>query len=169
MGASQPDGPEDSGRDELRASDADRQRVADVLRQHCQAGRLDVEEYADRAARAYAARSLPELLALTSDLPYPDAVVPTGGWQLEGAPAHRRAPGATPRTGALARSMAFAPLSLLAPWRWAALGLAVALAALLVGVYGPLAWALWVFWIFLGLFVLAGGAALASRLGPRRK
>lgn len=168
MAASQDDGPRNGERDQLRASDADRQRVADVLRQHCAAGRLDVEEYADRAARAYAARSLPELLELTSDLPYPDAVVPTGGWKLEG----RQSEGARHkalRAGVLARSIPFVPLNLLAPWRWAAVGLAVALAALVVGVYGPLAWVLWVFWIFLGLFVVASGAVLASRLGPRRK
>lgn len=168
MAASQDDGPQSAGGGQLRASDADRQRVADVLRQHCAAGRLDVEEYADRAARAYAARSLAELLELTSDLPYPDAVVPAGGRRLPG----RQVEGARHkalRAGVLARSLTFVPASLLAPWRWAAVAGAVALAALLVAVYGPGAWALWVLWTFLGLFVVASGAVVASRLGPRRK
>ena len=53
----------------LRASDADRAAVADVLGGHMSAGRLTVAEYDDRLARAYAARTYGELAELTTDLP----------------------------------------------------------------------------------------------------
>jgi Domain of unknown function (DUF1707) len=53
----------------LRASDADRAAVADVLGTHMSAGRLTVAEYDDRLARAYAARTYGELDELTADLP----------------------------------------------------------------------------------------------------
>jgi hypothetical protein len=53
----------------LRASDADRAAVADVLGAHMSAGRLTVAEYDDRLARTYAARTYGELAELTADLP----------------------------------------------------------------------------------------------------
>jgi hypothetical protein len=53
----------------LRASDADRTAVADVLGTHMSTGRLTVAEYDDRLARAYAARTYGELAELTADLP----------------------------------------------------------------------------------------------------
>ena len=55
----------------LRASDADRAAVAEVLGAHMSAGRLDVAEYDERLARAYAARTYGELDELTTDLPTP--------------------------------------------------------------------------------------------------
>jgi len=53
----------------LRAADTDRAAVADVLGQHMSAGRLTVEEYDERLARAYAAKTYGELAELTTDLP----------------------------------------------------------------------------------------------------
>jgi hypothetical protein len=53
----------------LRAADADRAAVADVLGASLSAGRLTVAEYDDRLARAYAARTYGELAELTTDLP----------------------------------------------------------------------------------------------------
>jgi Domain of unknown function (DUF1707) len=53
----------------LRASDADRAAVAEVLGAHMSAGRLSVAEYDERLARAYAARTYGELDELTTDLP----------------------------------------------------------------------------------------------------
>jgi hypothetical protein len=53
----------------LRASDADRNAVAEVLGTHMSAGRLTVAEYDERLARAYAARTYGELDELTTDLP----------------------------------------------------------------------------------------------------
>jgi hypothetical protein len=53
----------------LRAADADRTAVATVLGQHMTAGRLTVDEYDERLARAYAAKTYGELDQLTADLP----------------------------------------------------------------------------------------------------
>ncbi len=62
----------DSGEGRLRASDADRERVAAVLRQHCSAGRLTFEELSERLGQVYEARTLDQLFALTNDLPDPE-------------------------------------------------------------------------------------------------
>ena len=53
----------------LRASDADRERFVEALRQHHAEGRLTVEELSERTERAYAARTLGDLDALAADLP----------------------------------------------------------------------------------------------------
>jgi hypothetical protein len=53
----------------LRAADADRTAVATVLGEHMSAGRLTVDEYDERLARAYAAKTYGELEQLTADLP----------------------------------------------------------------------------------------------------
>ena len=67
----------------LRASDADRAAVADVLGAHMSAGRLSVAEYDERLARAYAARTFGELTELTTDLP---ATPPARSGGATGAP-----------------------------------------------------------------------------------
>lgn len=54
---------------ELRASDADREKVADVLREALAEGRLDMEEFNERLDVAYRARTYGELAPLTRDLP----------------------------------------------------------------------------------------------------
>jgi hypothetical protein len=54
---------------ELRASDSDRQRVAERLRDAAGDGRLTIEELEQRVGSAYAARTGAELAALTADLP----------------------------------------------------------------------------------------------------
>src|SRR3954451_23060681 len=53
----------------LRVSDADRERVSELLRQHFSAGRLSDDELAERIEEAYGARTSAELEALTEDLP----------------------------------------------------------------------------------------------------
>ena len=53
----------------IRASDADRDRVAALLREHHAAGRLTAEEFHDRMDRALEARTLGELDELLTDLP----------------------------------------------------------------------------------------------------
>jgi hypothetical protein len=66
----------------LRASDADRERVAAALRRHHLDGRLDTDELQERLGRCYAARTAGELAALTADLPRdepPRAARPSGG------------------------------------------------------------------------------------------
>ena len=63
---------------EIRASDAERERVATLLRGHAAEGRLDVDELEDRLQRAYGARTRGDLELLTADLPAttPRAQVP---------------------------------------------------------------------------------------------
>lgn len=55
--------------DELRASDADRERVAHVLRTAFEEGRLTIEEHSERIETLYAAKTMGELAPLTFDLP----------------------------------------------------------------------------------------------------
>ena len=53
----------------IRASDADRDRVAALLREHHAAGRLTAEEFHERMERALDAKTLGELDELMADLP----------------------------------------------------------------------------------------------------
>ncbi|MFK3981160.1 DUF1707 domain-containing protein [Micromonospora sp. NPDC050397] len=54
---------------QTRASDDDRERVIEDLQRHTTAGRLSLDEFSERAALAYSARTLTDLAAVTSDLP----------------------------------------------------------------------------------------------------
>ncbi|MFI8391707.1 DUF1707 domain-containing protein [Streptomyces sp. NPDC085540] len=63
---------------ELRASDADRDRVAERLRDAVAEGRLDMDEFEERLDAAYKSRTYAELEPLTRDLPAP-AGGPLGG------------------------------------------------------------------------------------------
>src|SRR5581483_3524558 len=58
---------------DLRASDADRERVVALLAEAASDGRLTLEEHAARVQDAYQARTLGELAALTEDLVAPSA------------------------------------------------------------------------------------------------
>lgn len=58
----------------LRASDADRDRVVDVLRESLMAGRLDQDEHAERLDQVLRARTLGELEPITNDLPEAAAI-----------------------------------------------------------------------------------------------
>src|SRR5207302_7912443 len=53
----------------LRASDADRERVAERLREHAGAGRLSMDELSERLETVFAARTLGELEPPLADLP----------------------------------------------------------------------------------------------------
>lgn len=53
----------------LRASDADRERTAQLLREHHAVGRLTAEEFEVRLEQVFQARTLGELDALLADLP----------------------------------------------------------------------------------------------------
>ncbi|WP_328560735.1 DUF1707 SHOCT-like domain-containing protein [Streptomyces coelicoflavus] len=59
---------------ELRASDADRERVAEVLRDALAEGRLDMTEFEERLDATYSARTYGELAPITRDLPIGTAV-----------------------------------------------------------------------------------------------
>jgi uncharacterized protein DUF1707 len=54
---------------DIRVSDADRERVAVALREHCAEGRLDLEELSERLDEAYRARTGGELEAALRELP----------------------------------------------------------------------------------------------------
>lgn len=60
--------------DHLRASDADRQQVADRLRGALDEGRLTLLEYDERLGAAYGALTYGELAKVTHDLPGPAAL-----------------------------------------------------------------------------------------------
>ncbi|MFI8307436.1 DUF1707 domain-containing protein [Streptomyces sp. NPDC085927] len=61
---------------DLRASDADRERVAAVLRDAVAEGRLDMEEFEERLDATYKARTYRELEPITRDLPASGVSVP---------------------------------------------------------------------------------------------
>lgn len=70
----------------MRVADRDRQRVADRLRRAQDEGRLDLYEYDERLAAAYAARTYADLGALTADLPDAPVAQPGGGVSRTGRP-----------------------------------------------------------------------------------
>lgn len=73
----------------LRASDADRDAVAELLREHAATGRLTMDEFGERLERCYAAQTYGDLDALVEDLPEPDPYadlpVPAGATHRPGA------------------------------------------------------------------------------------
>jgi hypothetical protein len=121
----------------MRASDADRERTVNLLREHHAEGRLDMDEFHDRLNAAYEAKTIGDLNALMADLPAIDlyrlpsaglrpAPAGTGSW----APARR--PGAS-----VSRQTAH--------WAvWSVTSSVLALAWLLSGaISGGLAWIPW--------------------------
>ncbi len=60
--------PAQPGPPDLRASDAERERAVNALRQANADGRLDVDELEERIASAYSARTRGELVALIADV-----------------------------------------------------------------------------------------------------
>ncbi|MFH9431245.1 DUF1707 domain-containing protein [Streptomyces sp. NPDC017615] len=91
---------------DLRASDADRERVVEILRDGLAEGRLDMAEFEERLESAYQARTYGELAPLTSDLPAPGVSAPpvsfTKQWVEEGSWASRIVGGEGTSTGAVA-------------------------------------------------------------------
>ncbi|SFB89223.1 DUF1707 SHOCT-like domain-containing protein [Streptomyces aidingensis] len=79
----------------LRASDTDRDRVADILREALAQGRLDTEEHAERIDAVYRAKTVGELSELIGDLPEGQQR-PGGGYSRPGPAAapvpHRPGP-----------------------------------------------------------------------------
>lgn len=77
-------------RNDLRASDHDREQTAEILREAAAVGRLDMDELDDRLSAVYAAKTYGELAPIVRDLPAVSA--PT-------APATRAEPGDPARFG----------------------------------------------------------------------
>ena len=65
------DSPASGGPPEVRASDADRDRILDLLRTAVGDGRLTADEFGERMEAALSARTLGELAVLTADLGRP--------------------------------------------------------------------------------------------------
>jgi hypothetical protein len=86
--------PQPADRRLLRVSDADRDQVAEVLREAAGTGRLTLEELDERLDQTYAAKTYADLEAVTRDLPAEGHATPapraTGGPQRIGG-----TPGAT--------------------------------------------------------------------------
>jgi len=119
----------------LRASDADRERIVQLLREHHAEGRLDVDEFHERFNAAYEAKTLGELDALLADLPAIDLYrLPSAG--LRPAPVGSWAPARRP-SGSVARQAS--------QWAaWAVTSSILALAWLITGaVAGGAAWLPW--------------------------
>jgi hypothetical protein len=138
----------------MRASDAERERTATLLREHLAAGRLLPEEFDERLNKVFAAKTVGDLDAITADMP---------GIDLYQLPAAGIVP-AGYRTGGGGR-MVRQPDGSLTPYRvaavaaWAATSLVLALAWLIVGaVVGGAAWVPW----FL-LVVIPWALAIARR------
>ena len=66
------------GREEMRAADADRERVVERLRTALEEGRLELHEFDERLQSAYAAKTYGDLDALLTDLPVTAPLVPAG-------------------------------------------------------------------------------------------
>jgi hypothetical protein len=84
----------------MRISDTEREQAIQMLGEHMSVGRLDVEEYGERTARATAAKTRGELSDLFTDLPQPR---PTFGPDLP-APTQPAVPLPPPRSAAPAKS-----------------------------------------------------------------
>ncbi|MFJ6717836.1 MULTISPECIES: DUF1707 domain-containing protein [unclassified Streptomyces] len=78
---------------QLRASDADRERVVERLRDAVAEGRLDMDEFEERLEAAYTSRTYAELEPLTRDLPAVGAAAPLAS-APSGPPVERAGSGA---------------------------------------------------------------------------
>ncbi|MEV4420776.1 DUF1707 domain-containing protein [Patulibacter sp. NPDC049589] len=99
----------------IRASDAEREHVMDLLRDAAAEGRLTFEELADRIGAASRATTRDELADLTADLPDPapaDGAPPPVGWSDPVASAAHLAARSPER-----RTAVFADLRQDGPWR----------------------------------------------------
>lgn len=97
-------------RDDLRASDAEREETVSLLREHAGHGRLDVSELSERLDSAYTARTHADLAAVLEDLP---GIV---------APGRREAARAAERRELVGRVRTFVLVNVLLIALWAAAG-----------------------------------------------
>jgi hypothetical protein len=79
----EPGGEDRSAVPAVRVGDAERDRAASLLREHCVQGRLTLDEFSARVDDLYRARNDQELAAVLRDLPEPAPGAPPGkrrGW-----------------------------------------------------------------------------------------
>lgn len=106
----------------LRASDADRERVAEVLRNAAAEGRLATDELEHRLEAAFAARTYGDLDGLVADLPGPALATPSRSADLSLARAALTI-AAVPVMLALIVAVVFAVTGVLTLWMfWVAAG-----------------------------------------------
>jgi hypothetical protein len=140
----------------LRAADADRAAVAEVLGRHMSAGRLTLEEFDERLTRAYAAKTFGELDELTADLPAGDGRA--GHQRHEAAHAPAPAAGTRPATACGPGPMGHGD-DLRSAWRsW------LTTALIVVTIWGATSLAAWEFHYFWPVWVFGPwGAVLLAR------
>ena len=63
--------PTEPDQPDIRVSDAERNEVVDLLREHCSEGRLTLEEFSDRVGDVFNARTRRDLETVVNDLPVP--------------------------------------------------------------------------------------------------
>ena len=73
---SDPTNPSTPNRLMMRVADADRERVAELLRQNYSEGRLTYSEFQERLEQTYASRTFADLDQVTVDLPAPPPARP---------------------------------------------------------------------------------------------
>jgi class 3 adenylate cyclase len=133
---------------EIRASDADRDRVVERLREHFGAGRLTEEEFDGRVDQAYSSATLRELDAVTLDLP------DDPGQALERPPErHLTKGGRALRAGFRVHFWTFALVNLMLIGIWAASG-------------GGYFWPIWPI-LGWGIGVASHGAPILAGVGTR--
>jgi hypothetical protein len=71
--------------DRIRVSDADREHVADRLREHFAQGRLSSEELDERITATLSAKTYGDLRRVMADLPEPGLVAPQASWDAAAA------------------------------------------------------------------------------------
>jgi class 3 adenylate cyclase len=146
-----------SRRPELRASDADREATAKLLREHYSAGRLSDDELSERVEQAYGARTLSELTVLTLDLGAPELALPTASQPLAPTRASLTPAGRAMRTSFSIHLTVYLLVNVMLIGIWAASG----------GGY------FWPVWPILGWGIGLGGHYAPVRAGlgtrPRRR
>jgi uncharacterized membrane protein len=136
----------------IRASDADRDRAAALLREHHAAGRLTAEEFHERMNRALDARTLGEIDELMADLPAIDL------YQLPAASLRRAPPGTSrplmPRDPKGSASPVRLPPGTAAYAAWATVTATLAAIWVVMAVVGGTLFPWWVFIAIPWLWVL---------------
>jgi hypothetical protein len=93
------------GREDMRAGDGDRQKVADQLKTALDEGRLDLSEYDERLQKTYAAKTYGDLSGLLDDLP---GTVPVEHSQVQAYHAPAGPASTQPPSSAAHRAIAWA-------------------------------------------------------------
>ena len=142
--------------DQMRASDADRDRTAALLREHHAVGRLTAEEFEDRLEKVFTAKTHGDLDALLTDLPAIDLYqLPSAGIRPAPRPGRRGGSGLDRRRG----DGPILPLSAAGWLTWTAASSLLLVLWLGVGIVsGGAAWLPW----FL-LIVIPWGLIIARR------